>query len=348
MIYVSIDNIQYGTILARNIYNDKGDVLLKKGTPLTVGLLARLRRLGVYALYVENEHFNDIEMEDAISEQTKIEALTSIALAIEKTQAGKDFDIKNISKAAKNIVADITEKNDILVSLNDIRTKDNQLFVHSLNVCMLSVLMGLKLELNNMQLNDLAVGALLHDIGLGNYENEEVDKSHALKGFSILKKKHEINLLSAHVALQHHENVDGSGYPRGMKGPEIPLYAKIVAVADYFDRRMAAGDVKPYEACEEIMGYTGKRFDINIVVLFLKSVALYPTGSSVQLTTGDTGVVISQHPGIPMRPKVRLLKTKSVSSSDYDEESLLSEDTETFDVDLYKKTTVFIKSILNE
>lgn len=344
MIYSSIDNVQYGAILAKNIYNERGEVLLKKGAALTVGLLTRLRNVGVSAIYTEDDRFDDIVGEDIISEQTKREALGNIALALEKVQSGKDFDLRTVSVSANSLISEITKNKNVLISLNDIRTKDNQLFIHSLNITILAVLMGLKLNFNQLQLQELAIGAMLHDVGMVAKNTEKND--HPIVGFGILKKKHEISMLSAHVALQHHEHIDGTGYPRGVKEADIPIYARIVAIADYYDRRVAEENVRPYEVCEEIMASAGKMFTLDLVVLFLKSVALYPTGCWVRLTTGETGVVIAQNQGLPARPKIRLLKSKM--SSSFDEEVILAQDTEVIDIDLAKSNTIFIQSIINE
>ncbi|OEF96355.1 HD-GYP domain-containing protein [Desulfuribacillus alkaliarsenatis] len=340
MIYTTIDNVRYGQVLGRNLYTKDGNVLLRSGVVLSVGLISRLKEIGVSAIYIKDERFNDIEVKDLVSEETRREAMSNLSIAVERVQAGKDFDINSFKKTTDNIVSEIMQNNNILVNLTDIRTKDNKLFVHSLNTCMISVLMGIHLKVSNIQLAELAIGSLLHDIGKSLPDIPEND--HPVQGFNILRKKYDFNIVTAHIALQHHEHVDGSGYPRGVKGDEIPLFAKIVAVADYFDTLLAREDLKPYEACEKIMAEANSKFDLNIINVFLKSVSIYPTGSWVTLTNGDIGVVVKQHKGLPSRPVVRVF---SASSKEGD---LNLDDTELKDIDLANEKTIFIKHAITE
>jgi HD-GYP domain-containing protein (c-di-GMP phosphodiesterase class II) len=155
-----------------------------------------------------------------------------------------------------------------------------------------------------------------------------------------LRKIKEFSITIPHVALQHHENVDGSGYPRQLTGEDIHRYAKIVAVANFFDNLVAGGGIEgkrlmPHEATECLMGYAGKRFDLETVIAFLRSIAIYPNGTSVKLSSGQIGVVVGQHTGLPARPIVRLFE------KDWDEHNVR-------EVDLAKETTVFITQVLNE
>ncbi|OEH86191.1 hypothetical protein BHU72_11680 [Desulfuribacillus stibiiarsenatis] len=342
MIYTSIDNVQYGQKLGRNIYKENGGILLKKGVELTVGLITRLRNIGVSALYILDDRFQDIEeTQDLVTEETRREAIQQLSVAMQCVQAGKDFNLQPISSVANTLVQEISQNKNILANLMDIRTKDNELFVHSLNTCMLSVVVGVKLELNQIQLVELAIGSLLHDIGK-TLVSEDDDKNHPWVGFNTLRKKHDFNVLTAHIALQHHEHLDGSGYPRGVAGSEIPLSARIVGVTDYYDDLISYQKLPPFEACEYIMGYAGTRYDLEVVKHFLKSIAVYPTGSWVTLTTNEVGVVIAQHRGLPSRPIVRVL-----SSANHDDSSSFDH-ADIRDIDLSKEKTIFIKNIITE
>jgi HD-GYP domain-containing protein (c-di-GMP phosphodiesterase class II) len=172
----------------------------------------------------------------------------------------------------------------------------------------------------------------------------EESKDHTWVGFNLLRKKHEFSLATAHIALQHHEHVDGTGIPRGLTGNQIHLYAKIVGIANLYDNLISeflpGTTYLPYEANEQIMGLSGKKFDHDIVIKFLRSIALYPTGTSVKLSTGHVGVVVGQHKGLPARPIVRVIKKLSR------QEGFVSEETEVKEIDLAKETTVFIKDVL--
>ncbi|MGO4887978.1 HD-GYP domain-containing protein [Anaerobacillus sp. MEB173] len=351
MKYVTLDNIQQGECLGRNIYSSEGRVLLSKGVPLTIGMISRLKRMGVNAVYLNDNKLEDIDIEEVVSEETRRRAIQTLAHSYQYIQNGKDFDTKEISTVTKNIVDEVMQNNELLIHLADIRTSDNQIFVHSVNVCIMSIYVAINFGLDRIKIQELAVGALLHDIGkfVKDQSNakitaEEGDHNdHTWKGFNHIRKKKELSTLSAHVALQHHEHIDGTGTPRKLSGDDIHLYAKIVAVTNYYDHLISTaadgGGLHPFEACEKIMGLTNSWFDHEVVWKFLRSIALYPTGSYVQLTTGKIGAVIKQHKGLPQRPVIRIFDISQNSKyEDYDFN----------EIDLAKKTTVFIQRVLTD
>ncbi len=354
MKYVSVDTIEPGHVLARSIYASDGRTLLSQGVQLTVGMVNQLRRVGVQMIYIQSQYTDDIVIQDVVSEETRRMAMTNLATAIQSVQGGKDINVKEISTTVNSIIDDVLKNRDVLLHLSDVRTHDNQLFVHSQNTCIISVLIGVKMGLPTAQLKDLAIGALLHDLGKAVKEDKTIsplDKklpsyvegdgdNHTWKGFNLLRKRHDVSVVAAHIPLQHHEHVDGTGFPRGIYADDIQPLAKIVAVANRFDNLISDIDngsaMSPHEACEVIMGLANKHFDHDVVIKFLESVALYPTGTSVLLTTGDTGFIVGQHSGLPARPIVRVVR----KSADRDD------DPEVFEVDLAKETTVFIKKVL--
>jgi HD-GYP domain-containing protein (c-di-GMP phosphodiesterase class II) len=355
MRHVLVDNVQPGNVLAKTIYTSDGRPLLNSGVQLTVGMLSTLRRLGVTMIYIKDERFEDVVIEEVVDDQTRREALSNFAAAVQCVQGGSDFNTKQISHASGSIVDEIMKNKKVLVNLTDIRTRDNQLFLHALNVCILSVVIGTNMGLNRAQLQDLAIGALLHDIGkietpenLRKEEEAELpmglshDEKHTWRGYKRLRKRNEISIVAAHVALQHHENIDGSGFPRGLKGEEIHQFAKIVAVANLYDNLIAGDEVKapmlPHEATEYVMSQAGKTLDHEAVIQFLRAIAVYPTGMSVKLDTGLTGVIVAQHKGLPARPVVRVFKREQGEWESH----------EVQEVDLAKETTVFIAKVLQE
>lgn len=353
MRYVSIDSVEPGNVLARSIYTSEGIPLLTAGMQLTVGMLSTLRRLGVSAVFIKDDRFSDVAVEEVLSEQTKREALATFSMAVQCVQSGKHMSSKAITESASNIIDDILRNQKVLVNLSDIRTKDNAQFLHALQVCTLSTVIGVNLGLPRQQLQELAIGALLHDIGkcevperekkqedaeLGG--NSEDYKQHTWRGYKRLRKIKEFSITIPHVALQHHEHVDGTGFPRRLAGEDIHRYAKIVAIANFFDNLVAGEGIEgkqmmPHEATEYLMGFAGKRFDLETVITFLKCIAIYPNGTSVKLSTGQIGVVVGQHGGLPARPIVRLFQ------KDWDEHSVR-------EIDLAKETTVFITQVLQE
>ncbi|MNZ80699.1 Cyclic di-GMP phosphodiesterase response regulator RpfG [compost metagenome] len=143
--------------------------------------------------------------------------------------------------------------------------------------------------------------------------NEEYDamKKHTQIGFELLKDEPNMPLLVAHCALQHHERLDGSGYPRGIRGIEIHDYAKWIGVVDSYDamttNRIYSAPILPHEAVERLYAGTGTLYEQHMLQLFRDKVAIYPIGISVKLVTGEEGIVADINYSSPHRPIIRVL-----------------------------------------
>lgn len=349
---LSINRLQDGDILGRTIYTNDGRVLLGRGVKLTGTYIERLKNLGISIVYIDDEESKDIIIDDVISEEHRREAMASLDNAVQAVKVGKDFDGASIKKSIDNIIQDILFQKEILIGLTDMRTFDNQIFSHSVNVCVLSTILGKALGFDQESLQGLAIGALFHDIGTTKLpkelltkrepftpEEEELYKTHTNHGFEILRTKRELNLLSAHIAFQHHERLNGSGYPRRLEGSAVHQWAQIVGIADFYDTLVNDGPghtrIPPHEACEVIMGSAEKFFPKDLIITFLRHIAAYPTGSTVKLNSGEIGIVVDQNKSLPMRPIVRvLLADKQLS------------DVRAREYNLVEERTMFIEEIL--
>jgi HD-GYP domain-containing protein (c-di-GMP phosphodiesterase class II) len=340
MKFVDIENVEPGQVLGRTIFSSNGTILLSSGVQLTVFMISTLKRLGVTTVYLEDPAFRDIPQEEVLSDETKRVVISLMAQTFESLRSGKSFNSKAVSQSVDMILEDVLRNQNVLVHLSDIRTADNRAYMHAMNVCALSSLLGLNMGLNMLQLKELAVGALLHDIGkLNKIEEEEVGRMHhAWRGFELFKMKREYSLLSAHVAFQHHEHVDGTGKPRGLSGDSIHLYAKITAVANMYDNLIFGKDdappLQPHEACEQLNAMADKELDHEVLVQFMRIISVYPNGISVRLSNRQVGVVAGQHRGLPGRPIVRVID--KVGDEVIDAEV----------VDLSQRTTIFIDEVM--
>lgn len=337
---IDIETVEPGQQLGKTIFSANGTVLLSAGVQLTVYMISTLKRLGVTMVYIDDPLYRDIPDEEVLSEETKRMVIMQMSESFDALRSGKNFNTKAISKTVDQLMEDVLENQNVLVQLSDIRTEDNKMYIHAMNVCMMSTLVGLNMGLNMIQLKELAIGALLHDIGkLGASELEEGRHHHAWRGFELLKMKREYSLLSAHVAFQHHERVDGTGKPRGIAGDEIHLYAKIVAVANTYDNLLTdlseGRPLLPHEALERLHAMSETALDRNALIEFMRIVSVYPNGISVRLSNNRTGVVVGQHRGLPGRPVVRVI------DKDGDEAVGAKE------IDLAQHTTLFIDSVLS-
>lgn len=343
MKYVHLDTVESGQFLGKTIFNSNGVILLSQGVQLTVYMITTLRRIGVTMLYIQDPDFNDVVIEDVLSEETKLAVMRQMDGLFQTIRSGKDFNPKSISTSIDKLLEDVMRNQDVLVQLTDIRTKDNDMYLHAINVCMMSVLTGLSMGMNQIQLKELAIGALLHDIGkmelLTDDQASDPKQHHTWRGFELLKQKREYSLLIAHIAFQHHEHLDGTGVPRQLMDDQIHIYAKIVAIANTYDNLLfditEGTKMLPHDACEKMMSMSGKELDRETLIQFLKMVSVYATGASVRLSTKETGVVVGQHRGLPGRPIVRIIKQES------------ERDFNVKEMDLAKQTTVFIETVLS-
>ena len=325
---VSVERLNEGDILGRTIYTAQGRVLLGSGVPLTISLISRLKQMGITIVYQNDEQTRDIIIEDVISEENRRNATTLIELASDAINLKKNFDEFGIKKAVNNIVEDILSQKKIVLNLMDMRSFDNQMYAHAVNVCVLSTVLAKTQGLDRDKIDAMAQGALLHDIGTTKLPKSLINKrtpftekefelyrTHTQIGFDILREKKDLSILSAHVAFQHHEWLNATGYPRQLVGDQIHLIAQIVGIADFYDNLVNDGPghqrIAPNEACEYLMGSSGRIFNQDLVVAFLKHVAIFPTGSQVKLSNGEVGVVVKQHDGLPLRPFVRVFREGS-------------------------------------
>ena len=198
------------------------------------------------------------------------------------------------------MLQDLITREDVMVSLTNIQATDAYLFQHSVNVAILSGIMGLAKGYNRQQLEELGMGALLFDIGMTRLPKNMLNKNAALtleerlimekhteEGFNIIRAQHDISLLSAHCAFQHHERYDGSGYPRRLKADAIHEYAQIVGLADVYDAltspRPHRRRYTPTEAIEFLFAAGNTYFDLDLIKTFCKHISIYPVATTVQI-----------------------------------------------------------------
>ena len=348
---VSVNSLTIGDILGKTIFSSSGRVLLGKGVKLTPLYIAKLKDMGISILYIEDDRFNDVIVEDVISEEHRREAMDILEKSMRSVKLGKSLDGFELKRIINKIVEEIMFKKDILMSMMEMRSMDNQMFAHSVNVCVLSTVLGKAMFFDQDKLETLAIGAMLHDIGKMQMDSKlsgdtadltpeelELFKTHTTLGFEDLRKRKEFSLVVAHIAFQHHEHMNGTGYPRHLKEGEIHPFAQIVAIADLYDKfttdHSGVKRIMPHEACEILMGLAGTLYPLEMVRLFLKNIAAYPTGVTVRLNTGEIGVVVNQNLSMPVRPIVRVFDESEFGSNVVKE------------YDMVEKRTVFIEEVL--
>ncbi|MDR3584651.1 MAG: HD-GYP domain-containing protein [Desulfosporosinus sp.] len=323
---VNMRYVEEGSILARPVMNSFGMVLLQTGVILTASYIDRLKTLGYDVLFIQDDRLDDVEINIAITNQTREVAYKSIELIskyLERDSNSKDsIPIDNVRISVRQMINDLLSSSDIIGNLTEIQGYDDYTFHHSVNTTIISLILGIASGYSEQKLMELGMGVLMHDIGKIKVPEEILNKKtplteaefgeikkHTTYGFEILRKNNDLSLLSAHVAFQHQEKWDGTGYPRGLKGSAIHEYGRLAAIADVYEaltsKRVYRKAIEPNEAFEYIISQGNTHFDPKIVEVFKKNIAVYPSGSGILLSNGQRGNVIKQNPAFPNRPFVR-------------------------------------------
>jgi len=343
-----------GMFLGRTIIDSEGHVMLRAGVCLDEYYIKRLYEIGVNYVYIVDPDFEDIEGEDIISEETRITTVKLVKQSFNNLQQDRKLNTGALRKVVNNILDEILDNNNVLMTISDIATLDNVIFYHMVSVCTLSIMTGITLGYNDTRLKELGIGALLHDIGkskidtdivkrVGNLTEEEYAElcRHPELGFQIVKQYADISLLSAHVAYQHHERWDGKGYPRQLAGSDIHEYARIVAVANTYDNLMTDRPNRPpyqvNQAIKLLKHMSGIYFDPRIVTAVVANIATYPIGSFIKLNTGEIGIVSQNNPLNPQRPVIRIVV-----------DNLMRRVKQPYEIDLSQMTTIIPVEILSE
>lgn len=358
---ITIKQCKPGMRLAKRIFSEEGLVLLGERMELTDRLIKRLEQSHIYYLYVEDEFTSDLEVNPLISDETFSYAIKEVKKNFEKMMTSSDrnkFDRPFIAQPLKsvmnNILDELLDNKDGMVMLMNMATVDNYLYQHSLNVCVYTSLLASQNGLSRDQLHHLGLGAMLHDVGktlldidilkkTGSLTGEEYEhiKLHTTYGYQILKEQPNLPLSVAHCAFQHHERIDGSGYPRGIKGDEISEGARWIGIVDSYDamttNRIYRSPILPHDAMERLFAGSGTLYDHNLLTVFRDKVVLYPIGISVKLSNGLSGVVVDFHRSYPHRPIVRILKDE--------EDQILSTP---YEIDMSIKLNVMITHVNDE
>lgn len=309
-------------ITAQSIYNPLGANYLTKGMELSPKYIERLKKAGLDGVTVTSmdPKLKLAPPDDIVQEKTRISAIHNVAAAFQSVEENGTFDPKPLQGISETILHDIITQQKNLVQLTDIRLHDTYTFAHSVNVAILATLLGVLLKFSREDLLKLTLGGLLHDLGkitvpyeiltkAGHLADDEwhIMQGHPEAGRQRLKKMFPSDTLLSTIALQHHERIDGSGYPNHLLGDQIHRYARIVAIADVYD---ALTSVRPYKrayapsvAHRLMTTCSPGHFDLALLKLVFENIAIYPVGTIVKTKVGY-GIVKSVEFGHTLTPTI--------------------------------------------
>lgn len=317
--------LREGMILGDNLYNNYGDLMLSSGTVLTREYVRSIERLKYNGVYIDDDISKDIEIINVINDSVRAQTVKGIKDVFIHCEKGKDVkqDFRDAKLQIENIVDQIFANKNLMVNMIDMKVFDDYTYYHSVNVAVLSIVLGVALDMDREELCNLGFAALMHDIGkvfinkdllnkngmLTTAEFEEI-KTHSLLGCNHIKKGYGVSNSSYMGILDHHEKYDGGGYPNNLKGNRISWYGRIISVADVYDAltsdRPYRKAMLPSDAMEYIMASTGTLFDPKVVEIFVRKIAPYPIGTCVRLSNGLTGIVLENYESLCLRPRIRI------------------------------------------
>lgn len=337
---VDVRALRPGDKIAKPIISRNGLVMLETGAVLTEKYIERIKRMGISFVYVENasprmqaERFivperprparkpsANIEHEIVVDAMRQFMDASSIRERIALPMLGDRF-----KKMFQDIMDELSGKEVVVENMSNLFEKDPYLFYHSLNVAILSGIIGIANHYNSTQLYELVASALLFDIGMQHLPDELLKKrgsftpeeraaieKHTQDGYDMLKDRKDVPFTAAICALQHHERYDGSGYPRGATHHNIHEYAQIIAIADIYDALISARyhrkKYTPNEAIEFLFGSGNRLFNLKLVKLFTRYVSIYPIGSKVILSSGQVGVISYVDSSFVHRPVIKIVR----------------------------------------
>jgi len=322
---VSIEDVKSGMVLARDVINDLGIIFMSAGSALNPAGIEGLKKLDIDFIYVnEAQEVKQDGMQSIVTVEQAYSRLINIYKTIyANVSLGKSLNVDTLSIEIIPLFKLIIEDNNILDYLRRVVINESYIYMHSVNVGIFSMIIGKWLNLKPYIQEDLAITGFLHDIGKTKVPIQIIDKPGVLDSneFEAIKahSQYSSDILQVSTGVSneilngvkfHHERIDGSGYPEGLTNQSIPLYAKIVAVADVFD---AITENKPYRS--KISAYAAARvlktesfnkLEPKVTEVFLKNISRFYVGNKVRLNTGELGEVILLNKADVTRPLIKI------------------------------------------
>lgn len=369
----SVDSLAPGMAFTKNVYIGNNNLLVNAKMPLKVKDIERLHNWNITEVESEGEpietkmnitlgkkdfpdvtklYKNIIENKKKV-EETYVDILNKLRLILTKIKSSNYLDDSKLSEVIDVLIHEVQKRKPLYLTQILGGVHNDYLYSHALNTTIVSLIMGIELRFPQEKLSELAKAALLHNVGMlllpilittssSKFSKEEflIIKKHPLLGYKVLYNDLKTSIKVADAALSHHENFDGTGYPRGLQGYDIEEYPRIIAFGDMYSSLIVDKEYrkkfKPYFALREIMALNNVKFDPNLMQVFVSSFSLYPVGTFVRLNNNVIGVVVDCNDGNKLRPVVKMLFNQN--SDNVSDKNVI--------INLLDEKKIFIKEVI--
>ncbi|MBQ9984665.1 MAG: HD domain-containing protein [Lachnospiraceae bacterium] len=346
MSLISVVKLKPGMVLEQAIFH--GDnCLLKSGTPLSIRNIQKLKELGFEEVDVADPNTLFVSPNDKMAEDLVEDFITILrSTSPKRPEANKNDNVVKVAATLETLIKKVAQSEEVLSFMVELRIiNKKKLYDHSIYTSVLSSLVAGCMGLATDQIVTAMIGGLLHNIGVAemptlmneetfNPQQEKLWREHPTYGYYFALQKN-IPRVVANCILYHHERWDGSGYPKGIAGEEIPLVARIVNVCAQYSSSVTYMNIPPYMAIEELYGTSGIYYDPEVVRAFVNNIPIYPLGVMVRLSTQEVGIVSNIRKNEGPRPIVKIYYNRVNRPI-----------TEDKIVDLGKERTIFIEEML--
>ena len=308
MLIIPVNELVEGDSLGRCLYAADGRLMLRQGVTLNGKLIEGIKRLGHRYISVEmtekRTSISGADIKRNLMTMTK-DILQQIFHSMRNMSV---FPQRSLLEWTDHVSTIITEEKDLTMSCHDLASGGSELIAHSLNVCFLSMLTAKALGYNKKQLEYVAIGSLLHDLGLVLPHDDSLLLHHPILGYDLLRKQRGIPEASLQIVLQHHEQIDGRGFPYGVNGGSLLEGSQICGLASDFDYFLNDHAVSrlPTEGIDFVMSKIDSSYGYAIVKAFMLAFQPYPIGTQFVLSGGLTGKVCAINTANCCRPVIQI------------------------------------------
>lgn len=311
MLLVSVSELVEGDMLSKGLYAPDGRLLLKQGMRLNGRLIEGIKRLGQHYVFVEALDHRAGAAPGDWKRNLRAAAAELLGRCMQSVRRQEPFPAGPLFDWADQIAGVIPDTSSLTIQADDLAYDQEAIIAHSLNVSILSLAMAKQLGYPEDALRDVVIGSLLHDIGLAVPLDDKLALHHPLIGYDLLRKIPGFPAGALQIVLQHHERIDGRGFPQGLASGDIREASQICALAcdvdDFLNQSLT--ERLPHEGIEFAMSKIDTSYDYGIVRAFLNVYEPYPVGTAVTLTGNLEGTVVRIPAANPARPVIRLHAT---------------------------------------